>query len=47
MLSITEFKLGDPRRLPKEEMMKAARRIGFQVLAVYGGFFCHTVGFSK
>ena len=47
LLSITEFKLGDPDFIPENDVVRLARSAGFQVLAQYGGFFHYTTNFVK
>jgi len=47
LLSITEFNLGDPDFIPKNEMMRIVQSAGFQVFAQYGGFFNYTINFVK
>jgi len=47
LLSITEFKLGDPDFIPKREMLEMIRAAGFRVCAQYGRYFHYTLNFRK
>jgi len=47
LLSITEFKLGDPDFIPKREMLEMIRAAGFRVSAQYGRFSHYTVNCRK
>ncbi len=47
MLSITEFKLGDPDFIGQNEMVNTVHSAGFHVCAQYRGFFHYTVAFAR
>jgi ubiquinone/menaquinone biosynthesis C-methylase UbiE len=47
LLSITEFKLGDPHFISKNEMTRMVQSTGFRISARYGGIFHYTINFVK
>jgi len=47
MLSITEFKLGDPDFISRPEMVRYVEAADFRFCAIYGNFLSYTVNFRK
>lgn len=47
LLSITEFRLGDPDFIPKPEMIRSVEDAGFRCCATHGNLLCYTVNFRK
>jgi len=47
LLSITEFKLGDPDFIPRPVMIRSAEDAGFRCCATHGNFLSYTVNFRK
>jgi len=47
LLSITEFKLGDPDFIPRPEMIRSAEDAGFRCCATHGNFLSYTINFRK